>query len=129
MIEIKILDKNGVELKNGDVIRYVQILPTYEANDFFHTKDAITAKFIECKIEPQSELDDGGMFYMPSCYYTKEELLEICDLSISASHDEYMECCLEYICSELNITFTDEKSFFDLINGFEILEPKADTEG
>ena len=127
MIEIKILDKNGVELKNGDVIRYVQILPTYEDNDLFNTKDGITAKFIECKIEPQCEIDDDGMFYMPYSYYTKEDLLEICDLS-SASHDEYI-CCLEYICSELNITFTDEKSFFDLINGFEILEPKADTEG
>lgn len=128
MIEIKLLDKNGIELKNGDVIRYVEIIPTFN-NDFPISKDGISAKIMELKVNPQSEFDDGGMFYMPSCHYTKEDLLEAFDFPIDVNQDEYIECCLEYICPELNIEFTDEKSFFDFINGFEILEPKADTEG
>jgi hypothetical protein len=129
MIKIKILDKNGNELKNGDTIRYVQILPTYQDEVFYRFKNGITVKIIEYKIEPQSEFDEENMFYIPSPHYTKEELLEACDLPLNVGQDEYEECCLEYICSELNIEFTDEKSFFDFINGFEILEPKADAEG
>ncbi|WPE80232.1 hypothetical protein SB581_12240 [Acinetobacter baumannii] len=129
MIKIKILDKNGNELKNGDTIRYVQILPTYQDEVFLRFKNGITVKIIEYKIEPQSEFDEENMFYIPSPNYTKEELLETCDLPLNVSQDEYEECCLECICSELNIEFTDEKSFFDFINGFEILEAKADAEG
>lgn len=129
MIEIKILDKHGKELKNGDVIRYVQILPTYEDDVFYIFKNGITVKLVEYRIQPQSDFDDEGVFYVPSPHYTKENLLDACDLSINVSQEEYVECCLEYICSELNIEFTDEKSFFDFINGFEILEPKSDTEG
>lgn len=130
MIEIKLLDKNGKELCNGDVIKFVEIRPTFDSpfsDNSYQFQDGIVVKFVEFKIDAQSEINDGGIFSIPNHHYTKDDLLEICCLSKDASHEEFMEDCVEYICSELGINFTTEEDFFKQINGFVVV--KAQGEG
>lgn len=125
MIEIKLLDKNNQELTNGDTIRLVEIRPTYDypfSDNPYRFQDGIVVKFVEFKVDAQADIDEEGLFYIPRFYYTKEDLLEICCLSKDASHEEFMEDCVYYICSELGINFTTEVEFFNQINGFTIVK-------
>ena len=125
MIEIKLLDKNNQELTNGDTIRFVEIRPTYDSpfsDNSYQFQDGIVVKFVEFKVDAQADVDEGGLFCIPSFYYTKKDLLEICYLSKDASYEEFMEDCVYYICSELGINFTTEVEFFNQINGFTIVK-------
>ena len=129
MIEIKLLDKNGKELCNGDIIKFIEIRKTYDSpfsDNSYQFKDGVVAKFVEFKIDAQAYMENEGGFYIPRFYYTKDDLIEIFGLSKDPSHEEFMEDCIEYICSELGINFITEEDFFNQINGFVVVKVQGD---
>lgn len=123
MINIKILDKKGKELYDGDTIRYVDISNTYEYINAFpgKVKDSIEVLFKQYVIDAQCEFDKENLFYIPNKEYTKEFLLEAYDLHKDCIQEDYIEYCLKPICESLGVPFISEKDVFYRINGFEII--------
>lgn len=119
MIEIKILDKHGVELKNGDTIKYASITSTYFNDDFLGGKDGVKICWETYLIDPQSDLDGFLSFHIPNAFYNKEELIEIFDFR-ECSDEEYQEI-LSQICESLNIEFISESDLFEKINDIEVV--------
>lgn len=123
MIKLKIKDKNGKILKNGDTIRWVDLTPVYDELDFGRELYiGVDIKYATQKVEPQREYDKDGycsMYYGE--YYDRKGLLRIFNLPPNTPDDEFKECVVDYICDELNVNVYTEEEFYHLINGFEIL--------
>lgn len=120
MIEIKILDKRGAELKNGDTVRYASIIPTYFDDDFWAGKDGVNICWEYYLIDPYKDLSPYFSFHIPNALYDKAELLSIFEYR-ECSDEEY-EGILSAICNSLNIEFTNENELFEKINGIEIVD-------
>lgn len=120
MIEIKILDKHGVELKNGDTIKYASITPIYENGDFWAGQNGVKINWGTYLIDPQSDADDFFSFFIPNAIYDKSELIRIFDFR-ECSDEEY-QGILDEICESLNIEFTSESDLLEKISGFEVVK-------
>lgn len=123
MIELKIEDKSGNILKNGDTIRWVDLISHYDELEYGRKLyTGVGVKYMTQKVEPQHEYDkDGYCFIDYGKYYDRERLLEIFNLPSNISDDEFKEYIVDYICDELNVNVYTEEGFYHLINGFEII--------
>lgn len=123
MIELKIEDKSGNILKNGDTIRWVDLISHYDELEYGRKLyTGVTVKCTTQKVEPQHEYDENGYCFIDyGKYYDREGLLEIFNLPTNISDDEFKEYIVDYICDELNVNVYSEEGFYHLINGFEIM--------
>lgn len=120
MIEIKILDKHGVELKNGDVIRYVSMTSYYQDEHFFRFQSGVAIKHAEYTIDAQSEVNEFGMFSMPMSHFDKPLLVDL--FECEKDNQEEYEAVLMDISNSLNIEFTNESDLLEKISGFEVVK-------
>lgn len=124
MIEIKILDKHGTELKNGDTIRYASITPTYFEGDFWGGKDGVKICWETFVVDPHKDTNEYFSFGIPNAFYSKTDLIDIFDFR-ECSDEEYQGILTE-ICDSLKIEFTNEADLLERISGIEIVKEKEE---
>lgn len=133
MICLKILDKNGVELNNGDTIRVARITPDfqYEDDGYKHQIDTII-KWEYDVIDPENEIDACGAFWVPGADFSsytggsfRDALCGLFALPASVGDEEFNDCVLGRICHELRLECTTVDELEEAIQGFEIVPKRG----
>ena len=131
MITIKYYDRNGIELSNGDKIREVEINSIMQdeygdnmPNGHYQHQVDTEVKWVNKIFDPQSSVASDGFIWLPGPmdFHTRESLCMAFNLTGSIGDDEFRECVLDYMISELKLDpKTDLEQLLDIINGFEII--------
>lgn len=132
MIHLKILDKHGRELCDGDTIKTCSIRKSMQEEGDYgyqHQVDTI-AKWELSKIDVEKELEENDAFFSPwqsIIGYGGESFRDaLCDLGglpSTIDDDEFKECVFDYICHQLDLDCKTLEELEFEVEGFEIVEP------
>ena len=134
MIQLRILDKNGRELCDGDMVKTCSIQASWQEEGDYgyrHQVDTI-AKWIFSKVDIQGDLDNEGFFMVPGTSVMDYEadsfraaLCELSGLPPTIDDEEFNDCVFDYLCSQLDLDCKTLEELEFAIEGFEIVDSKT----
>lgn len=129
MIQVEYKDKKGKALSNGDYIRFYTITPEFQEVGCIPSEmvqEQIDTIIKVHEIEYQPCIDEYTILNLPIAHdYTKDELLELFDLSASIPDEEFKECILDPICEVIGKDLSLDECLEE-ISGFEIMSHKCE---